>query len=163
MIFYRAVSNLVDFSLVTKLTKHVSKVRETVRKCEKIRQNDCNTFFMTSDSQKMTSRFLDSYFCTKFRISQPGWYPDRAIKIRHFEKITFLRTFRSPNFRLRALFGVFRTVGGSYKKRQGGNSITKIGAMCWWAFFGVPRMISENVCGGARRNFTGTFFCRSKN
>ena len=34
-IFYRAVRNLVDFSLVTKLTKHVSKVRETVRKCEK--------------------------------------------------------------------------------------------------------------------------------
>ena len=58
-------------------------MRETVRKCEKIRQNDCKTFFMTSDSQKMTSRFLDSYFCTKFRISQTGWYPDRAIKIRH--------------------------------------------------------------------------------
>ena len=81
-IFYRAVRNLVDFSLVTKLTKHVSKVRKTVRNCEKIRQNDCKTFFMTSDSQKMTSRFSDSYFCTKFRISQPGWYPDRAIKIR---------------------------------------------------------------------------------
>ena len=34
-IFYRAVRNLVDFSLVTKLTKHVPRVRETVRKCEK--------------------------------------------------------------------------------------------------------------------------------
>ena len=79
-IFYRAVRNLVDFSLVTKLTKHVSKVRETVRKCEKIRQNDCETFFMTSNSQKMILRFLDSYFCTKFQISQPGWYPDQAIK-----------------------------------------------------------------------------------
>ena len=32
--FYRAVRNSVNFSLVTKLTKHVSKVRETVRKCE---------------------------------------------------------------------------------------------------------------------------------
>ena len=51
-IFYRAVRNLVDFSLVTKLTKHVSKVREMVKKCEKIRQKDCKTFFMTSDSQK---------------------------------------------------------------------------------------------------------------
>ena len=80
-IFYRAVRNLVDFSLVTNLTKYVSKVRETVRKCEKILQNDCETLFMTSDSQKMTSRFLDSYFCTKFQISQPGWYRDRAIKI----------------------------------------------------------------------------------
>ena len=40
---------------------------------------------MTSDSQKMISRFLDSYFCTKFQISQPGWYPDQAIKIRHME------------------------------------------------------------------------------
>ena len=95
-IFYRAVRNLVDFSLVTKLTKHVSKVRETVRKCEKcenghekLRRNDCETFFMTSDSQKMISRFLDSYFCTKFQISQPGWYPDQAIKIRHMEIVTF--------------------------------------------------------------------------
>ena len=43
-IFYRAVRNLVDFSLVTKLTKHVLKVRETVRKCEKTRGNDCETF-----------------------------------------------------------------------------------------------------------------------
>ena len=74
--FYRAVRNLVDFSLVTKLTKHVSKVRETVRKCEKTRRNDCETFFMTSDSQKMISRFLDSSFCTKFQISQPVLYPD---------------------------------------------------------------------------------------
>ena len=34
-IFYRVVRNLVDFSLVTKLTKHVSKVRETVKKVRK--------------------------------------------------------------------------------------------------------------------------------
>ena len=83
-IFYRAVRNLVDFSLVTKLTKHVLKVLETVRKCEKTRRNDCETFFMTSGLAKMISRFLDSYFCTKFQILQPGLYPDRAIKIRHF-------------------------------------------------------------------------------
>ena len=82
-IFYRVVRNLVDFSLVTKLTKHVSKVRETVKKVRKTRRNDCETFFMTSDSQKMISRFLDSYFCTNFQISQPGSYPDQAIKIRH--------------------------------------------------------------------------------
>ena len=81
--FLRAVRNLVDFSLVTKLTKHVSKVRETVRKCKKIRRNDCETFFMTSDSQKVISQFLDSYFCTKFQISQPGWYPNQAIKNLH--------------------------------------------------------------------------------
>ena len=93
-IFYRAVRNLVDFSLVTKLTKHVSKVRETVRKRGKIRQNDCETFFMTSDSQKMTSRFLDSNFCTKFQISQPGWYPDQAIKILHMEN--FYRPVSEP-------------------------------------------------------------------
>ena len=31
----------------------------------------------------MILRFLDSDFCTKFQISQPGWYPDQAIKIRH--------------------------------------------------------------------------------
>ena len=71
-IFYRAVRNLVDFSLVTKLIKHVSKVRGMVRKCEKTRRNDFETFFMTPDSHKMISRFLDSYFCTKFQISQPG-------------------------------------------------------------------------------------------
>ena len=52
------------------------------QKVRKTRRNDCETFFMTSDSQKMISRFLDSYFCTKFQISQPGWYPDQAIKIR---------------------------------------------------------------------------------
>ena len=57
-------------------------------------QNDCKTFFMTSDSQKMTSRFLDSYFCTKFRISQPGWFADRGIKIRHMEN--FYRPVGKP-------------------------------------------------------------------
>ena len=87
-IFYRVVRNLVDFSLVTKLTKHVSKVRETVKKVRKTRRNDCETFFMTSDSQKMISRFLDSYFCTKFQISQPGSYPDQAIKIRLTQKLS---------------------------------------------------------------------------
>ena len=66
-IFYRAVRHLVDFSLVTKLTRHVSKVRETVRKCEKIRQNDCKTFFMTSDSQKMVLRFWIPIFVQNSR------------------------------------------------------------------------------------------------
>ena len=79
-IFDRVVRNLVDFNLVTKLTKHVSKVRETVRKCKKNTSKWLQNVFLTLDSQKMTSRFLDSYFCTKFQISQPGWYPDQAIK-----------------------------------------------------------------------------------
>ena len=46
---------------------------------------------MTLDSQKMISRFLDSYFCTKFQISQPGWDPDQAIKIRHILTKLWLR------------------------------------------------------------------------
>ena len=73
-IFYLAVRNLLDFSLVAKLTKRVSKVRETVRKCEKIRQNDCQTFFMTSNSQKMISQFLDSYLVNFYRLVRvPAW------------------------------------------------------------------------------------------
>ena len=80
-IFYRAVRNLVDFSLVTKLTKHVSKVRETVRKCEKICEDDILTILMTSHTQKVTPWFLDSNFWAKLQISRPGWSADRSIKI----------------------------------------------------------------------------------
>ena len=55
---------------------------------------------MTSDSQKMISRFLDSHFCIKFQISQPGWYPDQAIKIRHLSTHTHTHTYThtSPTF-----------------------------------------------------------------
>ena len=81
--FFRVVRSLDKFSLVSKCAKHVSKVREMVRRCEKICENDIFMLFMTSDKQKVTLWFLDSSFWTKFKILQPGWYSDRAIKILH--------------------------------------------------------------------------------
>ena len=60
--FFRVVRSLVNFSLVTKRTKHVSKVREVVRKCKKICEDDTLTLLMTSHTQKVTSWFLDSNF-----------------------------------------------------------------------------------------------------
>ena len=60
--FFRVVRSLVNFSLVTKRTKHMSKVREVVRKCERICEDDTLTLLMTSYTQKVTSWFLDSNF-----------------------------------------------------------------------------------------------------
>ena len=81
--FFRVVRCLVNFSLVTKRTKHVSKVREVIRKCEKICEDDLLTLLMTSHTQKVTSWFLDSNFWAKLQISWPGWSADRSIKILH--------------------------------------------------------------------------------
>ena len=38
---------------------------------------------------KIAQEFLDSNFGSKFQISQPAWYPDRAIKILHMEIFFF--------------------------------------------------------------------------
>ena len=53
--FFRVVRCLVNFSLVTKRTKHVSKVREVIRRCEKICEDDILMLLMTSHTQKVTS------------------------------------------------------------------------------------------------------------
>ena len=63
----RSVSKgLTDFILVAKCTKHVSKVREMFRKCEKVRQNDGETSPINSlDTKKhlwgVTNRGSRSY------------------------------------------------------------------------------------------------------
>ena len=85
--FFRVVRWLVNFSLVTKRTKHVSKVREVIRRCEKIREDGILTLLMTSHTQKVTSWFLDSNFWAKLQISWPGWSADRSIKILHMENV----------------------------------------------------------------------------
>ena len=81
--FYRVVRSLVNFSLVVKCAKHLSKVREMVRRCEKICENDIHMLVMTLHTQKLTFWFLDSNFWAKFQISWPGWLADRSIKILH--------------------------------------------------------------------------------
>ena len=88
--FYRVVRSLVNFSLVMKSAKHVSKVREMFRRCEKICENDILMLVMTLHTQKLTLWFLDSNFWAKFQISWPGWFADRLIKIPHLENFYFL-------------------------------------------------------------------------
>ena len=52
---------------------------------------------------KNCSRYLGSNFCTKFQISQPGWHPDRAIKIPQIEK-----KLRNGGFKPPSLMHVYR-------------------------------------------------------
>ena len=86
-IFYWAVRTLKVKNFLASRHKIVSKVLDKWwESLEKYVKNDCETSFITSDSQKMTSRcLLSSFFCTKFQISRPGWCPDRSIKILQME------------------------------------------------------------------------------
>ena len=63
--FFRVVRCLVNFSLVAKRTKHVSKVREVIRRCEKICEDDILTLLMTSHTQNVTSWFFGFQFLRK--------------------------------------------------------------------------------------------------
>ena len=105
--FFRVVRCLVNLSLVTKRTTHVSKVREVIRKCEKICEDDLLMLLMTSHTQKVTSWFLDSNFWAKLQISWPGWSADRSIKILHF--VCFVARLAIKNLHMEIFFwGVFK-------------------------------------------------------
>ena len=101
--FFRVVRCLGNFSLVTKRTKHVSIVREVIRRWEKICTDDILTLLMTSHTQKVKSWFLDSNFWAKLQISWPGWSADRSIKILllFYSNFVLCVSWRHPPWRRR--------------------------------------------------------------
>ena len=81
--FYQVVSFL-DFSLAAKYTKCASKVRKYGLEMREITPKwriDLSYDVEHAKKKKKAQDFFDSNFGSKFQFSQPGWYPDLAIKI----------------------------------------------------------------------------------